>query len=314
MTDLSLEFPEDFFREEIRNGYNVSEKMKKVWAVELDLLNKLLDVCQKYELKCFVDAGTLLGVIRHKGFIPWDDDIDVVMFREDYEKLRAIAQEEFKEPYFFQCAYSDNNYIMGHAQIRNSNTTALLHREVWRKVDRNYGIFIDIFILDGVFQNRFLLKLQNLIVRFCKEGITVLVTKNELLTRRQILEKKFLEKLKLNRIKLSEIMDAALMKSAVEHCEMVAPLGFIHETVKRIRNKHLYDKTVWMDFECMKVPVPGGYHEFLSNRYGDYLKPVQVSTTHGEVYFDPEKSYKEYLEDMKVGKLDYLLEDCHGKQ
>ena len=192
MADLSLEFPEDFFREEIRDGYKVSEKMKKVWAVELDLLNKLLEVCQKYELKCFADAGTLLGAVRHKGFIPWDDDIDVVMFREDYEKLRAVAQEEFKEPYFFQCAYSDDNYIRGHAQLRNSDTTAFLYREVRRKVERNYGIFIDIFILDGVFQNRFLLKVQNLIVRICKEGMSVLITKDELLTKRQITEKKFM--------------------------------------------------------------------------------------------------------------------------
>lgn len=314
MTDLSLEFPEDFFREEIRDGYKVSEEMKKVWAVELDLLNKLLDVCQKYDLKCFADAGTLLGTIRHKGFIPWDDDIDVVMFREDYEKLRAIAQEEFKEPYFFQCAYSDDNYTRGHAQIRNNNTTALLHREVCRKVERNYGIFIDVFILDGVFQNRFLLKMQNLIVRFCKEGMSVLIAKDKLLTKRQLMEKKFLKVFRMDRIKLYKIMDTALKKSAVEHSEMVAPLGFIHETVKRIRNKHLYDKTVWMDFECMKVPVPGGYHEFLSNRYGDYMKPVQVSTTHGGVYFDPEKPYKDYLGDMKEGKLDYLLEDCHGKR
>ena len=309
MADLSLEFPEDFFREEIRDGYKVSEKMKKVWAVELDLLNKLLEVCQKYELKCFADAGTLLGAVRHKGFIPWDDDIDVVMFREDYEKLRAVAQEEFKEPYFFQCAYSDDNYIRGHAQLRNSDTTAFLYREVRRKVERNYGIFIDIFILDGVFQNRFLLKVQNLIVRICKEGMSVLITKDELLTKRQITEKKFLEALRLDRIKLFEIMDMALKRSAVEHSEMVAPLGFIHETVKRIRNKHLYDKVEWMDFECMKVPVPGGYHEFLSNRYGDYMKPTQVPTTHGGTYFDPEKSYKEYLEDMKAGKLDYLLDE-----
>ena len=307
MTDLSLEFPEEFFREEMRNGYKVSAEMKKVWAVELDLLSKLLEVCQKYDLKCFADAGTLLGAVRHKGFIPWDDDIDVVMFREDYEKLRAVAQEEFKKPYFFQCAYSDDNYIRGHAQIRNSSTTAIVYRELKRKVTRNYGIFIDIFILDEVLSSKFLLKMQKVIVNICKEGMSALITEDKLVTKRQYTEKKFLEKLGIDRIKLYKMMDKALKSPAAKHSEMVAPLGFVHETVKRIRNRHLYDETKWMDFECIKVPVPGGYHEFLRNRYGDYMKPAQVSTTHGGVYFDPEKSYKEYLDDLKEGKLDYLL-------
>lgn len=309
MADLSLEFPESFFREEIRDGYKVSEKMKKVWAVELDMLSKLLEVCQKYNLKCFADAGTLIGAVRHKGFIPWDDDIDVAMFREDYEKLRAVAQEEFKDPYFFQCAYTDNNYIRGHAQLRNSNTTAILYGELKKKVKRNYGIFIDIFVLDGVFQNRLLLKMQNLIVRTCKEGMNISITKDEQLNKRQFIEKKVLKMLRMNRIKLYKIMDAALMCSTVEHSEMVAPLGFLHETVKRIRNKHIYDKTEWIEFEFIKIPIPSRYDEFLSNRYGDYMKPTQVSTTHGGVYLDPEKSYKEYSEDLEAGKLDYLLKE-----
>ncbi len=307
MTNLSLEFPEEFFREEIRGNYKVSARMKKVWAVELDLLHKLLEVCQKYDLKCYADAGTLLGAVRHKGFIPWDDDIDVVMFREDYEKLRAVAQEEFKEPYFFQCAYTDTNYMRGHAQIRNSDTTAITYREVKRKLDRNYGIFLDIFVLDGVFQNKFLLKMQRLIVNICREGMFVLITRDEQLTKRQGIEKKLLRLFRMNRVKLYKIMDTALKRSAVERSEMVAPLGFIHETVKRIRDKHLYDKLEWMEFECMKIPAPGGYHEFLTHRYGDYQKPVQVPTTHGGVYFDPDRSYKEYLEDMKAGKLDHII-------
>lgn len=89
-----------FFREEIRNDYLVPAAMKRAWACQLDLLKELLRVCDKYNLKCWADYGTLLGAVRHKGYIPWDDDIDMVMLREDYDKLVEIADKELKHPYF----------------------------------------------------------------------------------------------------------------------------------------------------------------------------------------------------------------------
>ena len=102
MVPLQLKIDETFFLPEERNGYMVSSEMKKVWAVELDLLNEFARVCDKYRLKWFAHAGTMLGAVRHHGFIPWDDDIDVVMPREDYERLCSIGSSEFSRPYFFQ--------------------------------------------------------------------------------------------------------------------------------------------------------------------------------------------------------------------
>ena len=91
--------------EEIICNFRVSSKRKKVWKVELDLLNNFIEICNKYKLTYFAIGGTLLGAIRHKGFIPWDDDIDIGMPREDYNKLLEIAKKEFKNPIFFQTPY-----------------------------------------------------------------------------------------------------------------------------------------------------------------------------------------------------------------
>ena len=80
-------------KEEVRDGFTVSTKRKRIWNVELNLLLKLDEVCKKNDLRYFLDSGTLLGAVRHHGFIPWDDDLDVVMLREDYDKLIQLLHK-----------------------------------------------------------------------------------------------------------------------------------------------------------------------------------------------------------------------------
>lgn len=283
---------------EERCNYYIDANMKKVWNVELDLLKKLLDVCDKYNLKCFVDAGTLLGAVRHKGFIPWDDDIDVVMFREDYDKLLAIGEKEFSYPYFLQDTYSDVDYILGHAQLRNS-MTSVKGANTTRKVPYNEGIFVDIFALDGVSSDKKVLEKQKRKVIRMKKMLVKYFYGNEINTFKSKLLH-ILAKLYFNFVpykKFYKKMEDCFRKVKVEDCEYVAPLNFKFETEKRIRNKHLYDETVYLDFENIKVPAPKGYNEFLEKRYGDYMKPAHVPTTHGEVIFNTEKSYLEVREE-----------------
>ena len=125
-----MEFPKKFFEEEVRSGYLVTTQMKKVWACQLEILEKFKQVCDKHGLTFWLESGTLIGAVRHKGYIPWDDDIDVCMMREDYDKLVKIAQEEFTHPLVFQTAYTEKDFIRGHAQIRNVNTSAIIPCEM----------------------------------------------------------------------------------------------------------------------------------------------------------------------------------------
>ena len=135
---------DDFLREEIRQGYLVTSKMKRVWQIEIELAEYIISLCQRYGLQIWAEGGTLLGAIRHRGFIPWDDDIDLAMKRDDYEKLLDIASKEVKSPYFFQSVATDLDYIRGHAQLRKLNTSAVLPNNI--KARFNQGIFIDIFV------------------------------------------------------------------------------------------------------------------------------------------------------------------------
>ena len=105
-----LEIADSFYQEEERCGYVVSAHMKKVWAVELDLLYQLQQVCEKYGIQYYASGGTILGAERHKGFIPWDDDIDIMMLRDQYDLLCTHA-DEFEDPYFFQICETDKGYF-----------------------------------------------------------------------------------------------------------------------------------------------------------------------------------------------------------
>ena len=92
---------ENYLKEEIKCGFRITTERKKLFAVMLDLLYTFDNVCKKHDLKYFFVYGSLIGAVRHNGFIPWDDDLDVAMPREDYEKFIKLS-DEFNEPYFLQ--------------------------------------------------------------------------------------------------------------------------------------------------------------------------------------------------------------------
>ena len=129
MVDLKIDIPAGFLQEEVRCGHNVTTQMKEIWAVELDLLAEFQRVCNKYHLKYYASGGTLLGAVRHNGFIPWDDDLDIEMFREDYNRLCEIGPKEFKKPYVFQNEYTESGSLRGFSKLRNSQTTAMFEHE-----------------------------------------------------------------------------------------------------------------------------------------------------------------------------------------
>lgn len=103
----------NFLNSEVRDDYLVTSHTKKLWAVQLNLLKKFKEVCEKNNLKFYLTYGSLLGAIRHNGYIPWDDDIDIAMPREDYDKLKEIAAKEFEDPYFYQTQENELDFFGG---------------------------------------------------------------------------------------------------------------------------------------------------------------------------------------------------------
>ena len=89
-----MNFPDSYFEDEVKAGFFVSAKMKSYWAMQLEVLNEIDRICRKHHIQYFAEWGTLLGTVRHRGYIPWDDDMDIAMKRMDYEKFRKVLPGE----------------------------------------------------------------------------------------------------------------------------------------------------------------------------------------------------------------------------
>ena len=276
----------DFFKEEVKNDFLVDINRKKIWAVELDLLRKFISVCEKYDLKYFADSGTLLGAVRHKGFIPWDDDIDIVMPRDDYDKLIAVAKQEFDSPYIFQCPQIDRNYHRNHAQIRNITTTAILKRE-FGMYKFNQGIFIDIFPLDTVPTDNSVIKkymrksrIYNIMRRIkytvCSKDrkIFILLSKT------------------IGRLIPSKALDYdKFEKFCGQYRELdkgwIDKFTFREGKLKHLFNKEWYKNSNECQFEMINISIPIEYDNILKKYYGnDYIIPKRLGSDHGELIID----------------------------
>ena len=94
-----MQFPHSYFEDEVKEGFYIPGMMKCAWAAQIEVLEDVNRVCKKNNISYFVTYGTLLGAVRHRGFIPWDDDIDICMPRSDYNRFMAIAKKELPEGY-----------------------------------------------------------------------------------------------------------------------------------------------------------------------------------------------------------------------
>lgn len=315
---IKIDLPEHFLEGETRDGYYVSPEMKKLWAVEIDILFQIMAICERHDIRWFVEGGTLLGAVRHKGFIPWDDDIDIDMFREDYEKFIKYAKTELEYPYFLQTYETEPKSMYGHAKIRNAQTSAFLKFEFENQLDFNQGVFVDIFPLDKVPDS------YDEAEAFAKQTFSQFCLARrkrvECLLGAHIPFRKNLYRLGLQY--LSFFKDVLAFKKEgwsfiekeyarfEEMCIKYNDSGFKHYTVLALPfTRHYFwpeemyeGEMVSLPFEWFEVKSIKNYTDYLDCTFGNWREFVRGGSVHGDLVFDTEKPYTSYLKKWQKTK------------
>lgn len=255
---------------------------------ELDMAKQILAICEKHDIEVFALGGTLLGAVRHQGFIPWDDDLDLGMKREDYERFLRIAPDELSAPLSLHTCYNDKDFLYPYIRVQNSDyglqrdyTTNKTVQDLW----------VDIFPLDGVPAGGWRRKawegaltalrgLRNL------SAFDALVNVQRSFSGLKGLiftmgQKTGIQKL-LPTIPILKAIDFVLKSKTVAGEECIGnPMG--GHWFKEVFPKNVYDDVVFLPFEDIELPCPSGYETILRTMYGDYMElpPENMRNWHG---------------------------------
>lgn len=303
MIDISITLPSNFLEEEVRDGYLVTPKTKELWAIQLDLLSQVVSLCDAYGIQYFLCGGTLLGAIRHKGYIPWDDDLDIMMTRNNYNKFCEIAAQKLKYPYFIQTEKTDPGCLYRFAKIRNSMTTGIENKPYYQNNKRiNQGIFIDVFCLDKipddqVDRNKYFNDLYKIWGKVWQIGayeshFIQLGFWEDMKMRARL----FIMKLTGNRnyynSKFEKLAGKYKDDDTKECCHIAGALRKEAVVDKRyLWSCNDYESFKESYFEFLKLSIPVEYEHQLKALYGDWHKPVMGQNSHGELIVDTDKSY-----------------------
>ncbi|MBR1738474.1 MAG: LicD family protein [Firmicutes bacterium] len=252
------------------NVFNyTSEIIRRMQETELEMLKEVDRICRENNINYQADGGTLLGAVRHKGFIPWDDDVDIRMLRCDYDRFCEVCKTELdKDKYFLQTNETDKGYRWGYARILKKHTVFMRKGQEMLKMKR--GIFIDIFPCDGMPDEFISKKFYNFVCYFARKILYSPVG--------SVYEKNILKKLCYNILKFVpaefafKIFQILIEKYRNTDTRLIRTLGWNGIEEEKGFKREWMLESCELDFEGIKIKAPVKYREFLTFMFGeDYM-------------------------------------------
>lgn len=260
--------------------YQEVTDIREIQQMELGIMEYIHEVCQKIGVKYFLAYGSLIGAVRHKGFIPWDDDMDICMLREDYEKLQDYLIANPDDRYEVMSYKNNLNYVYPFMKVQD-NQTYLLEEDV--RIDSNMGIYVDIFPVDGyeddsVFKDKMtrLIKKRQLSCYTFKGITNTKSLLNSLIRYISVIIFYF-----TNTNKYIRGIDELAQSRKVDDYELVDYLIY-KDMNKPVWKREWLNQTITGVFEGKEFMIPKNYHEILTSDYGDYMQlpPVELRFSH----------------------------------
>ena len=254
--------------------------LSKLHDTELEILQEIDRICKKNNINFFLVGGTLLGAVRHKGFIPWDDDLDIGMFREDYDRFIDIAIKEIDDKYFVHCDKTDKHYWLPFCKVKKNNTT-FIEEFTNGKKSKHSGVFVDIFPVDKTGANYNINRIKGLLIRNISDCLLVKEGKISLQETRHFILGKILTL--FSKEKLIKIQNGIINKYQNDDY-VVGWIGVYHIKKELLKKEDAFP-LVDVVFENKKYKAYNNYDYYLRSLYGNYMElpPVEERINHGAV-------------------------------
>ena len=293
-------FPDSYFEDEVRSGYYISPIMKCCWAAQIDVLLEIDRICRKYNIQYFAEWGTLLGTVRHGGFIPWDDDMDIAMKRIDYERFLKVAPKELPEGFEVMNYETVDNYWDVMARVINTDFVNMEPDFLDRFHNCPYPSGIDIFPLDYVANNKGEEDIQRELVDMVKMVADTNgagnATEEQLEFWLNMIEVSCNQKIdRKGNIKhqLYKILCRLYAMYSEEETDRIALVAQYLENGGSVYPKECYADSMRVPFDIITIPVPIGYDHILKCKYGDYMKSVRSGGGHNYPYYEVHDNFLE---------------------
>ncbi|WP_315576179.1 LicD family protein [Oribacterium parvum] len=309
-----MKLEREFFYDEVRDGFYIPGIMKRAWGAGLTILSEVDRICKKYNIPYYAFGGTLIGAVRDRQFIPWDDDIDICMKREDFQRFCRIVKEELPEELGFRFFGFDKDHT-NFTSVVDKKHMGFQSAMLRKYKEYPYAVTLDIFVLDELANNpedeeyrKILFKMFTDIHEIIKKR------KKSKLLWRELTEIESLLKIQFDRERPLEpqlyfIMDQIFQEFNGGGGDFALMGTYAFEG--RLRYPHsAFDKTKFISFYQMQLPIPEGYDEVLRTEFGDYHKKVKAGGEHTYPSFKGyEKQLREEYKDKWIFTYHFSEED-----